>query len=132
MRIVQSDKIPTPKGHYSPAIEHNGILYISGQLPVEPETGRIGETIEEQTTQVLKNLKLILEESGSTLNQVVQVRIYISNVQLWGKVNEVYADFFGVHKPVRCVVPTRELHYGALIEVEATAILDKETTVLSI
>jgi len=113
--------MPKSNGHYSHCVEHNGTLYISGQLPFAPNTKDMAVGIEAQAHQVLSNLELILTEAGSSLNQVMQVRIYIPNVELWGAVNAVYAEYFVDHKPARCVVPSRELHYGALIELEATA-----------
>ena len=113
--------MPKSNGHYSHCVEHNGILYIAGQLPFDPKTRKMAEGIVDQAHQVLSNLKLILTEAGSSLNQVMQVRIYIPDVELWGAVNEVYAEYFTDHKPARCVVPSRDLHYGALVELEATA-----------
>jgi len=121
MKIIQTENMPKSNGHYSHCVEHNGILYIAGQLPFDPQTREMPEGIVAQAHQVLSNLKLILTESGSSVNQVMQVRIYIPDVELWGAVNEVYAEYFVEHKPARCVVPSRELHYGALIELEATA-----------
>lgn len=124
MELIQTERIPKPKGHYSPAVKHNGVVYVSGQLPVNPINREIPSGIEEQTKQVLENLDLILKESGSNREKVLQVRIYVSDISLWGIVNEVYTSFFKNHKPARCVVPTRDLHYGSLIEVEAIAIID--------
>lgn len=121
MRIIQTPNMPQSNGHYSQCMEHNGMLYLSGQLPFDPKTRKKPEGIKAQTQQVLDNIKLILKESGSDLDKVIQMRLYIPDVALWDEVNEVYSDFFGDHKPVRCVVPTRELHFGSLIEVEATA-----------
>lgn len=123
MKIIQSDKIPTPKGHYSPAIEHNGMLYLSGQLPVNPENGTIPDGIEAQMFQVFKNIINILNESGSSKDKILQVRLYIPDIEMWNIINNVYIEIMGNHKPVRTVIPTRDLHYGALIEVEITAIL---------
>ncbi len=124
MRIIKSPKIPTSNGHYSQCIEHNGVLYLSGQLPIDQYTRAIPESIEEQTDLALKNVETILTEAGSSKNQVLQVRIYIPNVELWDKVNDRYSAFFANHKPVRCIIPTRELHFGCLIEIEVTAILN--------
>lgn len=123
MKIIQSDKIPTPKGHYSPAIEHNGMLYLSGQLPVNPENGTIPDGIEAQMFQVFKNIVNILHESGSSKDKILQVRLYVPDIEMWNAINNVYIEIMGNHKPVRTVIPTRDLHYGALIEVEITAIL---------
>ncbi len=116
--------MPVSNGLYSQCIEHNGILYLSGQLPLIPNTKTIPTTIEEQTDLVLKNVETILKEAGSNKNNVLQVRIYISNIDLWDKVNNGYSRFFENHKPTRCIIPTRELHFGCLIEIEVTAISD--------
>ena len=71
---------------------------------------------------VLKNVETILKEAGSNKNNILQVRVYISDIKLWDKVNDGYSRFFENHKPVRCIIPTRELHFGCLIEIEVTAI----------
>lgn len=125
MKPLQSDRIPKPKGHYSVAIEHNGLLYTSGQLPRNPETGEIPEGIEAQTWQVFNNIEHILTEAGTYKTNILQVRIYIPNMNMWDAVNKIYADFMGNHKPVRTIVPTRELHFGALIEVEVVAAVNQ-------
>ena len=121
MKILLSKNIPPANGHYSPCIEHNGTLYISGQLPVDQTTKKIPDSIEAQTQLVLDKIDLILKEAGSSREKVIQMRIYISNIDLWDKVNEVYKQFFRDHKPVRCVVPVGKLHYGCLIEAECLA-----------
>ncbi|WP_372755210.1 RidA family protein [Labilibaculum sp.] len=120
---MNGGNIPKSNGHYSQCIEHNGILYLSGQLPIDRKTRIIPETIEEQTDLAFQNIETILLECGSSKNQVLQVRVYIPDIDLWDKVNDRYAHFFGFHKPVRCIIPTRELHLGSLIEIEATAII---------
>ena len=121
MKIIKSERMPSSNGHYSQCIEHNGFLFLSGQLPFNPQTKIKPDGIAEQTLQVLRNIELILEEAGSGKNQILQMRIYIPDVKLWDEVNEVYTEFFGTHKPARCVVPSRELHFDCLIEAEATA-----------
>ena len=125
MKKIQTDNAPIPAGHYSQAIVHNGLVYVSGQLPIDPLTGeKKTGPIEHQTRQVLKNLSAILEASGSSLARVLKVTIYISDISLWEKVNKVYSQFFGDHRPARAVVPTRDLHFGFKIELEAIAALD--------
>jgi len=101
MKIITSAKIPKPKRHYSPCIEHDGVLYISGQLPIDPKTAELPNGIEAQTLQALKNMDLIITGGGSNRNQVLQVRIYIPDVEHWSKVNKIYADFFADHRPAR-------------------------------
>ena len=126
MRETLTQNAPKPAGHYSQAIVHNDIVYVSGQLPIDPKTGekRIGP-IEEQTEQALRNLAGILKAAGSDLNKVIKTTVYVSDIGLWGRVNEVYARFFGDHRPARAVVPTRNLHYGFQIEIEAIAAVIK-------
>lgn len=122
MKLIQTHRAPTPAGHYSQAVVHNGTIYVAGQLPIDPETGeKVLGSIEEQTEQVLKNVAAILEAAGSGLDRVLKVTIYVSDIALWGGVNAVYAKFFGDHRPARAVVPTRELHHGFLIEADAVA-----------
>ncbi|MFC2107685.1 RidA family protein [Bacteroidota bacterium] len=123
MRHIKSSKIPTPAGHYSPLIIYNGLAYLSGQLPINPNTKIISETIEDQTLQALKNVDLLVEEAGSSKEKILQMRLYISDISLWDRVNAVYKEFFGDHKPVRTVVPVKELHFGCLIEIEAVAVV---------
>ena len=126
MKEVSTQNAPKPAGHYSQAIVHNNIVYVSGQLPIDPKTGekRLG-SIEEQTEQALKNLSEILKAAGSSINQVIKTTVYVSDIELWGRVNAVYARFFGEHRPARAVVPTRNLHYGFQIEIEAIAGVSK-------
>jgi reactive intermediate/imine deaminase len=122
MKIINSQKLPESNGHYSQCIQHNGILYLSGQLPIDQVSRTIPETIEAQADLALKNVENILIEAGSSKDKVLQVRIYIPHIELWDKVNDRYSMFFGDHRPVRCIIPTRELHFGCLIEIEVTAI----------
>lgn len=121
MVIISNPDQAESIGHYSPCVEHNGILYISGQLPTLSPDNSIPEGIEKQTDLVLQKIENILHNAGSEISKVLQVRVYISDISLWSKVNERYGLFFGSHKPARCIVPTRELHYGSLIEMEVTA-----------
>ena len=120
---ISTQNAPRPSGHYSQAIVHGNIVYVSGQLPIDPQTGekRIG-SIEEQTEQALKNLSEILKAAGSDINQVIKTTVYVSDIGLWDRVNAVYSRFFGEHRPARAVVPTRDLHFGFQIEIEAIAV----------
>ena len=121
MEIIQSPNMPQANGHYSMCVEHNGTLYLSGQLPLKEGTKEPVEGIQAQTQLVLDKMNTILKAAGSHKSLVIQVRIYLSDIELWGQVNEVYGAFFEDHKPARVVVPTSELHYGCLIELEAIA-----------
>ena len=124
MKEILTPNAPKPAGHYSHAVIHDNIIYVSGQLPIGPATGekRLG-SIEEQTEQVLKNISEILIAAGSDINHVIKTTVYISDIQLWDRVNNVYSKFFGQHRPARAVVPTKDLHHGFQIEIEAIASL---------
>lgn len=114
-------------GHYAPGVISRGMLYISGQLPLEPQTGRLVEgDVSVQAQTALYNLQRVLTAAGLTKENVVQCRVYIPDVAYWDAVDAVYSSFFGAHKPARVVVPCRELHYGALVEIEAMAEMEAE------
>ena len=122
MKPIFTSRVPTPAGHYSQAIVHNGVVYVSGQLPIDPLTGekRVGP-IEEQTELALKNVAEVLIAAGSDINSVIKTTVYVADIELWDRVNTVYARFFGEHRPARAVVPTRDLHFGFQVEIEAIA-----------
>lgn len=122
MKIIENENMHSPNGHYSQCIEHNGILYLSGQLPIDRYTKEIPDTVAAQTLLILNNIESLLLDIGSDKQHIIQVRIYIASIKLWNEVNTVYANFFGTHKPVRCIIPTNQLHYGASIEIEVMAI----------
>lgn len=122
MDSVYLKNSPKPVGHYSPGIVHNGLVFVSGQLPMdlesrEPFTGDIGE----QTELALRNVEAVLHEAGSDLQHVLQMTIYISDIELWGKINETYARILGNHRPSRAIVPVKDLHFGTKIEIQAIA-----------
>lgn len=97
-------------------------MYISGQLPINPFTGaKVNGSIEDQTRQILENLDTLLRDAGTDKKSVIKCTVYVSDISLWGTVNEIYAEYFGKHKPARVVVPVKELHYGFMIELEAIA-----------
>ncbi|MDY7027431.1 MAG: RidA family protein [Spirochaetota bacterium] len=122
MKEIHSQEAPKPAGHYAQAVEHMGLVFVSGQLPVHPRTGvkEIGP-IEAQTRQALANVEAILSAAGCGKRDVIKTTVYVSDITLWDRVNTVYAEFFGDHRPARAVVPTRELHFGYQVEIEAIA-----------
>ena len=126
MRIIETPNAPRPAGHYSQAIVHDGLVFVAGQLPLDPQTTekRVG-TFEEQTEQALKNIAEILKAAGSDLSHVLKTTVYISDIGLWSRVNTVYAKVFGEHRPARAVVPVKELHFGYQIEIDAIAAVKK-------
>ena len=122
MEKIKLPNAPEPKGHYSPVVVHNGLIFVSGQLPINLMTLEIENgSIEAQTELALQNVEAILLVANSDLNHVLQMTIYISDIDLWDKVNEVYARILGEHKPARAIVPVKDLHFGTNIEIQAMA-----------
>ena len=109
-------------GHYSPGMRHGDTLYISGQLSIDPETGKPAEGgVTAEARQALSNMDLVLTTAGLTRENVVQCRVYIPDVAYWGELNEAYGEYFGAHKPARVVVPSGPLYGGCRVEIEAVA-----------
>jgi len=117
---VSTDRAAPAGGHYSQGIVHNGLVYVSGQLPFRPgDADHVLGSVAQQAEQALNNVAAILEAGGSALSRTLQMTIYISDVGDWTAVNEVYARMLGDHRPARAVVPVSPLHYGAAIEIQA-------------
>lgn len=127
MHIVQTDLAPRPAGHYSQAVVHGGTVYVSGQLPIDPAAPKAppGDAAA-QARQALANVRAILEAAGSGLDRTLQMTIYVSDISHWDEVNRVYGEVMDGHRPARAVVPTRDLHYGYLVEIQAIAALREE------
>jgi len=126
MNKISTKNAPVAGGHYSQATVHNGLVFISGQLSIDPTTGSvIKDSIESETRQVLQNVIAIAEAAGSARDEILKMTIYISDGELWGQVNQVYEEIFGDHKPARAIVPVKTLHYGCKIEAEAIAAVKK-------
>ncbi|MBI2212221.1 MAG: RidA family protein [Acidobacteria bacterium] len=122
MKSITTPDAPTPAGHYVQAIVHSGLVFVSGQLPLDPATRELlAGPIEAQTELALRNLTAILEAAGSGIDRVLKLTVYIADIALWGRVNATCAERFGEHRPARSVVPTRELHFGCLVEIDAIA-----------
>ncbi len=119
---INTDKAPSPGGHYSQAVSDGGLIYISGQLPVELDgTPAPQLPFERQVVLALTNLLTIAEAGGSGPDRILKVTAYIVGVENWPAFNAVYAKLFGVYRPARSVVPVPALHYGCLIELDALA-----------
>ncbi|MDX9910812.1 MAG: RidA family protein [Phycisphaerales bacterium] len=123
MRTITTDHAPRPAGHYSQAVVHAGLVYVAGQLPIRPDGTRVTGPVREQTIQAIANLRAILDAAGSSLDLVLRTTVYVPDVALWPEVNAAYAECFGEHRPARTVVPSRDLHHGVLVEVDAIAAL---------
>ena len=120
---VSTAKAPAAIGPYAQAIKANGFVYTAGQIPLDPQTGNLIEGgITEQTRRVLDNLKAVLEASGSSLDQVVKVTVFLKNIADFSAMNEVYAEFLGNAKPARSTVAVAELPRNALVEIDLVAL----------
>lgn len=127
MRIIETKTAPTPRGHYSQAIVHAGLVYVAGQLPLDPETGVVvGRSAREQAVRTLRNVDAVLVAAGSTLRHVLSLTIYVTAEEHWGEVNAAVAEVFGEHKPSRAVIPILPLRGGALVEIQAVAAVATE------
>jgi 2-iminobutanoate/2-iminopropanoate deaminase len=123
MNPVTTSAAPTPAGHYSQAIVHGGLVYVAGQLPLDPVTGEVvgvGD-ISAQTEQVLRNVEAVLRAANSGLDRLLSVTVFVTGRDLWSGVNSVYARMLGDHRPARAIVPVGELKPGCMIEVQAIA-----------
>ena len=119
---IHTTKAPTPAGHYSQAVIHNDVVYVAGQLPIDSDGNKlIDASLADQTVQALLNVSTILAEAGSSLNKVLSMTIYITDIENWSEVNKVYTLMLGNHKPARAIVPIKELHYDLQIEIQAIA-----------
>jgi 2-iminobutanoate/2-iminopropanoate deaminase len=120
--VITFDNTPV-KRPYSPAIEVNGTLYVSGQIAIDQLTGKLIEgKIEDQTRQVLKNLKNVIEKAGYTMDNVARCTVLLSDIAFYPTVNKIYMDFFPKDPPARMAFAVKDLPMGALIEIDATAV----------
>lgn len=125
IKKIETDQAPQAVGPYAQAIQVGPWLYTSGQIPLTPQGELVQGGIEEQTRQVLLNLKAVLEAAGATLNDVVKTTVFITDMRLFEPMNEVYAQFFKEHKPARSCVQVERLPKDVQVEIECVAYLDK-------
>jgi 2-iminobutanoate/2-iminopropanoate deaminase len=119
---ILTENAPKPAGHYSQAVCHGDLVFVSGQLPVTLEGQIIADkSFEEQARLALANLLAIVKAAGSSPERVLKVTVFLAGVEYWPKFNAIYAEAFGQSRPARSVVPVPALHYGALVELEAIA-----------
>ena len=125
MKFIQTDRAPSAIGPYSQAVVVNGMVYTSGQIALTPEGSDelLKEDVVVQAVRVMKNLEAVLEESGSSLDSVIKTTIFLADMGDFALVNEVYAEAFGSHKPVRSTVAVKTLPKNALVEIDAVAVL---------
>jgi len=125
MKYIQSEQAPRPVGPYSHAIQVGNFLFLSGQIGIDPSTGDlVPGDIKDQTRRALANIKAVLEEAGYSISSVVKTTVFLTTMENFTAMNEVYADFFGSHKPTRSCVAVAQLPKNALVEIEAVAFSD--------
>lgn len=121
-KTINAPKAPAAVGPYVHAVEANGLIFTSGQIGLIPETGELQNGIEAQTHQVFKNLQAVLETAGSDLDCAVKTSVFLDDINDFGKVNEIYAEYFKGETPARSCVEVAKLPKGALVEIEVIAV----------
>lgn len=125
-RIIFTKNAPAPIGPYSQAVENNGMLFISGQIPVDPETGSIvSGGVEQQTEMVMKNIQAIIAAAGygDDLSKILKCTIYLQDMSLFGEMNGVYGKYFPTDPPARAAFAVKELPLSVMVEIEAIAMM---------
>ncbi len=123
MKAIHTDKAPQAIGPYVQAIGTDQLVFTSGQLPINPETGELETEISAATRQALENVKAILEEAGSSIDKVIKVVVYLADINDFAAMNEVYAEYFSDHKPARSAFEVAALPKDGIVEIEAIASL---------
>lgn len=119
--IILTNKAPAPIGPYSQAVKTGNTLYFSGQIGIDPVSGQMHTSLHDQTHQIMKNISAILEECGSNMESVIKTTIFLTNLQDFNTVNDIYKEYFVSHFPARTTVAVSSLPKSALIEIEAIA-----------
>ena len=124
LQHINPETLAKPGGHYSHAVVAGGLVFVSGQLPIAPDGAKLNAaSFDEQARQVLFNVEVALVAAGSSVAQLAQVRVYVTDIDNWPAFNAIYAQWAGASRPARAVVPVSQLHFGFLIEVEAVAVV---------
>lgn len=120
---IVTDKAPLPRGHYAQATRANGLIFVSGQLPLTADANStLVEGLDAQVLQALSNVREVLVAAGSEVSKLLSVQVFVSDIEVWPRVNELYREFIGDPAPARTVVPCGHLHYGAQVEISAIAL----------
>ena len=122
MKVIATDKAPAAIGPYSQGLEHGNMVFVSGQIPVDPATGEIAGTIEEQTAQSLSNIKNILAENGMTMANVIKTSVFLADLRDFAAMNAVYAENFSEPFPARSCVQVAAIPKGCRVEIECIAV----------
>ena len=121
MQFISPSTVSKPKGHYSPGVVHNGVVYVAGQLPINANGEVQLKSMEEQTALCMHNIEQILLSAGSSLQHIIKVNVFVSDISSWPAINAAYSRIMGSHKPARIVVPCNTLNYGCGVEIDCIA-----------
>jgi 2-iminobutanoate/2-iminopropanoate deaminase len=122
MQVIYTENAPKPIGLYSQAVKYENLIFLSGQIAIDPKTNKlVGKDAVEQTKVIMENIKAILEEAGLNFNHVIKTTIYLKDLNDFAKVNEIYGQYFIEHKPARSTVEVSRLPKDALVEIEMIA-----------
>lgn len=122
--IISTENAPSAIGPYSQAVKTGNLVFVSGQIPIDPKTGEfVSDEVAEQTEQVLKNLSAVLEAAGSSLNNVVKTTVFLADMNDFATMNEIYAKYFSENKPARATVQAARLPKDARVEIECIAVI---------
>lgn len=121
MQLITPSTVSKPKGHYSPGVVHNGVVYVAGQLPINANGEVQLKSIEEQTAMCMHNIEQILLAANSSLQHIVKVNVFVSDIASWPAINAEYSKIMGSHKPARIVIPCSTLNYGCGVEIDCIA-----------
>lgn len=125
IKLIHTDNAPAAVGPYSQATTVNGMLFVSGQLGLIPAEGKLAEGFEAQTRQALENMQAILEEAGSSLEKVMAVDVFVTDMGKFADLNAIYSDFFSNHKPARAAIEVAGLPLGGLVEFKCIALVEE-------
>jgi 2-iminobutanoate/2-iminopropanoate deaminase len=125
--IIATNNAPSAIGPYSQAVKVGNMIFVSGQIPIDPSTGDfVSNEVKEQTVQVLKNLRAVLEAAGATLNDVVKTTVFIADMNDFGVMNEIYGEYFDTNKPARATVQAARLPRDARVEIDCIAVIQAQ------
>lgn len=122
MKSIHTDKAPEAVGAYVQAIDTGSLIFTSGQLPLDPKTGKLETDIKKATKRALENIKAIVEEAGLTIEDIAKCNVFLDDIEDFEAFNGVYEEFFNGHKPARSALEVANLPKGAVIEIEAIAV----------
>ena len=125
MQFITPSTVSKPRGHYSPGVVHNGIVYVAGQLPIDANGEVQLKSIAEQTALCMHNIEQILLAANSSLQHIVKVNVFVSDIALWPDINAEYSRIMGSHKPARIVIPCNTLNYGCGVEIDCIAAVNE-------